>query len=119
MTRPPTQRSGAPPPDERNGGAAYPAAPETSHHLAADHPDGSAYPHHGEQIRSAVPDVSGFAAAPAGRRTRWAIIVPRCVWCSGLHIHRALAEHGGIRTGSCGKAYRVVLAGNKRGRWAS
>ncbi len=61
-----------------------------------------------------IPRVAGFAAAPVGRRRPWMVIVPRC-----LHTHRANGNHGGIRTGSCGKVYRVVLAGNKRARWSA
>ena len=106
------QRSGAPPPRER------PAPEGSSHRHSAGQPDGSAYPHHGEQVR-AVPDVPGFAAPPAGRRTRWAIVVPACVHCGSLHLHRSAGEYDGIRTGSCGKPYRVVLAGSKRRLWAS
>lgn len=55
----------------------------------------------------------GFVAAPAGRRTFWAVIVPRCPFCQHLHLHRATGPHGGRRTASCGRAYVVVLAGHK------
>lgn len=61
---------------------------------------------------------SGFAAPPAGRRTKWAIVIPTCPFCGYLHLHRAAGDHGGRRTSSCGREYRVVLAGSKRGRWA-
>lgn len=82
-----------------------------------DPQQGNPFRHH-EQVR-AVPDVPGFAAPPAGRRTRWAIVVPTCVHCGSLHLHRALGEHDGVRTGSCGKQYRVVLAGSKRRLWSA
>jgi hypothetical protein len=60
-------------------------------------------------------EVFGFAAEPAGRRSMWAVVVPRCCWCLGLHIHRSTGAHGGRRTGSCGKEYVVVLAGRRKG----
>jgi hypothetical protein len=59
-------------------------------------------------------EVRGFAAAPFGRRRFWAIVVPSCPHCGYLHLHRAQGEHGGDRTGSCGRGYRVVIAGQKR-----
>lgn len=57
----------------------------------------------------------GFAAAPAGRRTSWAVIVPRCPFCQHLHLHRATGPHGGRRTASCGREYVIVLAGRGKG----
>ena len=58
----------------------------------------------------------GFYGPPAGRRTLGAIVVPLCPHCRCMHLHRG--DHGGLRTGSCGKTYRIVLAGSQRGRWA-
>jgi hypothetical protein len=56
----------------------------------------------------------GFAAAPAGRRTKWALVIPQCPHCFRLHLHRADGPRGGLRIGSCGRVYRVQLAGWRR-----
>jgi hypothetical protein len=57
----------------------------------------------------------GFAAAPAGRRTLHAVIVPCCPHCGFLHQHKSASGQGGRRTGSCGRAYRVVIVGRRKG----
>lgn len=62
----------------------------------------------------------GYLAPPIGRRTQWAIVVPRCVSCGFLHIHRSTSgDVARQRTGSCGAVYRIVIAGGKRGRWSA
>lgn len=71
-----------------------------------------------EAVVTGMPEVIGFAHPPAGRRRYWALIVPTCYWCRHLHQHRATGPDGGLRVGSCGRRYRVRVAGNKRRRWA-
>lgn len=70
-----------------------------------------------ERLR--VAEVVGYASPPAGRRTLWAIVVPSCVGCGTLHIHRAGGAAGGYRRGSCGARYWVKIAGAQRARWAA
>jgi hypothetical protein len=87
------------------------AAPEISRRQATDHDERTAE-------RRQLARAKAFAAPPAGRRTLWTIVVPRCPSCSHLHLHRATGPHPGRRTGSCGSTYLLVIAGSKRGRWA-
>jgi hypothetical protein len=72
-----------------------------------------------KKAAAVVAEVIATAHPPAGRRRYWALIVVRCVHCAHLHQHRATGPHGGLRVGSCGRPYRVVIAGAKRARWAS
>ena len=97
------------PPTQRGGVPAQHPAPETSRHQAADQSEGSA-----ERLARA----KAFAAPPAGRRTLWTLVVPRCPFCAHLHLHRGTGPHPGRRVGSCGTAYFLVIAGSKRGRWS-
>jgi len=92
-------------------GAVSDTPPPTSRHQAAGQHNGSREPRQ-------LPRAKAFAAAPAGRRTLWTLVVPRCPSCSHLHLHRATGPHPGRRTGSCGAAYFLVIAGSKRGRWS-
>lgn len=98
---------------KRDGPVAYGPAPEISHRHSADAAQATAPGRQAQLI------ASGFAAPPAGRRRLWAVVIPTCPACGLLHLHRSTGQHGGTRTGSCGAEYRVVLAGDKRGRWAS
>lgn len=59
-------------------------------------------------------EARGFAAPPAGRRTTWALVVPQCPFCGHLHLHRAKGKHSGLRVGSCGRMYQIILAGQRR-----
>jgi ribosomal protein L32 len=98
-----TRTDGGPEPPE-------PRASTTARHHAAGPGQ------HNPPDRQAEVIVRGFAAAaPSGRRTRWAIIVPSCPWCSHLHIHNAVGPHCGRRTGSCVRDYRVVIPGQRKG----
>jgi hypothetical protein len=66
----------------------------------------------------AVPQVQAYAAPPIGRRRMWALVVPDCPWCRHLHLHRATGREGGLRVASCGRPYRLRVAGTRRARWA-
>ncbi len=41
----------------------------------------------------------------------WAVVMPRCVHCGFLHLHRSTGGHSGRRAASCGREYIVVIAG--------
>lgn len=69
--------------------------------------------------RQKLPRVAAYAAEPAGRRSMWAIVVPHCARCGHLHLHRSTGQHGGIRTGSCGAEYVVVLTEPKLAQQAA
>jgi hypothetical protein len=99
----PVKRSGAPPPGER------PASEGSSRHHAAGQSQDNAPARRAEVI------AGGFAAALAGRRTLHAIIVPCCPHCGFLHQHKSASGQVGRRTGSCGRAYRVVIVGRRKG----
>ncbi|MCA1671731.1 MAG: hypothetical protein LC799_05850 [Actinobacteria bacterium] len=87
-------------------------APSTSRRQAAGHPDGNPEPCQ-KLVRA-----KAFAASPTGRRTLWTLVVPRCPFCSHLHLHRATGPHPGRRVGSCGESYFVLISGSKRSRWS-
>ncbi len=63
------------PPTQQNGGAAHPAAPSSGRQQAAEHPERTAPDRH-QLVRA-----KAFAAAPAGRRALWVMVVPRCPHC--------------------------------------
>jgi hypothetical protein len=94
-------------------GPPQPRALKISRHQATDQQDKA----NTTDAVKQVPEVRGFAAPPVGRRRMWAVVVPVCCWCRGLHIHRAAGARGGLRVGSCGRAYLVRLVGAKRWRW--
>lgn len=82
---------------------------DTIHDTATDRHE----PHSGTVVT-----VLGFALAPAGRRTLWALVVPTCPHCSAAHLHRATGPHDGLRVASCGRPYKIRLTGSRRRRWA-
>lgn len=67
--------------------------------------------------QNGVQTAVAFASPPIGRCHLWVLIVPRCPVCFHAHVHRSTGDHGGRRTGSCGAAYRVIIAGRGRGVW--
>lgn len=99
------------PPEQQNGGAAYPAAPgEISRYVDGDHEQGSASDCQGEVI------ARGVGLAPSGARALWAWIVGRCPYCGQPHLHRG-GPAGGLRRAGCGLGmYRVTA--RRKGRRA-
>lgn len=106
----------------RSGGP--PQTPATDSPVAAKTPvnaDRSLSDGHSNPLERAiadVPEVVGFAYAPGGRRHLWALLVPVCAHCGLGHLHRGAGPDGGLRVASCGKPYRVRVAGSKRRRWS-
>lgn len=100
--RPSITGEGAPPPRRR-------PVPQTSNHQHSGMTEPRPVPR--QRVMTAV----GFVAEPIGRRTLYALIVPRCPTCSGMHFHRSTGPHGGQRRGSCGAGYTVVIAGRGQG----
>lgn len=93
---------GAPPPRTR-------PVPQTSNHQHRGGTESRPAPR--QRVMTAV----GFVAEPIGRRTMYALVVPRCPTCRCMHFHRSTGPHGGKRRGSCGAGYTVVIAGCERG----
>jgi hypothetical protein len=101
------QRSGAPPPD------VGPAPERSSRHHAAGQPHGNAP----DPVREVI--AVAFVSPPIGRRTLPLLVVVDCPTCHHVHTHRSTGPHGGRRVGSCGTAYVVRVAGDKRARWSA
>ncbi|MGH3627886.1 MAG: hypothetical protein ACRDRL_10665 [Sciscionella sp.] len=60
--------------------------------------------------RRQLPTARAELYMPGGRRRQWAALVACCPRCHHAHLHRAERWHdlaGEIRTGSCGRSYRL------------
>ncbi len=68
-----------------------------------------AAPHEDDQHRerTAAVRVAGTFYAPAGRRRFGVLIVTRCPFCPGVHLHRG---NGGVRRAGCGRGDYIVEA---------
>lgn len=56
------------------------------------------------------PSASARLYPPYGKRHQWTALVRCCPWCEHAHLHRGEAWHelaGEVRTGSCGRSYRL------------
>ncbi len=96
----PTQRSGVPPGERL-------VLRDSGHHLVTGQGIVSPSGRCGEVI------ARGFYGPPTGRR-RLGAALPQCLHCGYLRLPRWAGPRGGQHVGSCGGAYRVVLAGDKR-----
>jgi hypothetical protein len=58
-----------------------------------------------------IPLAYGELFSPYGRRHLWSLIVRRCPNCRHMHIHKIgnPSAESWIKTGSCGRDYRVVV----------
>lgn len=84
-------------------------------HRGPSHNTNDVAKHNSRSDRSRAPMAWFREYAPAGRRTRYVQLVPACPNCRGAHLHRSPEPvTGGMRTGSCGRRYRLVPARSAR-----